>query len=156
MRIAPVLLFLNLLSGICALQAQQPRPGEEAVRKVLQEYVAAWLAGDAECVMGLFATDAALVPHHGLSPVVGAEAIRAWWWPKDSPPTTIDEFTLTHQHIEVSANMAFARSTQSLAWTTGGKRFRNRGNAVTILRRERDGRWRIVLQMWGDPPNQRL
>ena len=50
--------------------------------------------------------------------------------------------------------MAVVRGRQSLEWTTGLKRSRNEGNQVTVLCKGSDGKWRIALQMWGDPPNQ--
>jgi uncharacterized protein (TIGR02246 family) len=124
-----------------------------AVEKVLDRYVAAWLAGDAEGVMRTLSADAVLIPHHGLPPVVGAKAIRAWWWPPNAPETTIHSFVLTHDEIGGSPAFAFARGTQALEWTTGDKRSSNKGNHLTLLRKEPDGKWRITHQMWGDPAN---
>jgi uncharacterized protein (TIGR02246 family) len=126
----------------------------EAVTRVYDQYVAAWLAGDADAVMRLLSDDAVLIPHHGLAPVVGASAIRKWWWPPDSPPMTINVFTVTYDQVGGSGQMAFVRGTQKLEWTTGTKRSRNRGNHLTLFRKEPDGRWLITHQMWGDPANE--
>jgi uncharacterized protein (TIGR02246 family) len=123
------------------------------VEAVLSEYVAAWLAGDAERVMRTLAPDAVLIPHHGLPTVIGEKAIRAFWWPPDAPATRIDRFELTHAEIGGDGSFAFARGTQALEWTTGAKKSRNRGNHMTLLRKGADGRWRITHQMWGDPAN---
>lgn len=124
-----------------------------AIEAVLDEYVAAWLAGDAERVLRTLTPDAVLIPHHGLPPVVGDKAIRAFWWPPKAPPTTIDRFELKHAEIGGDGSFAFARGTQTLEWTTGAKKSSTRGNHMTLLRRGPDGRWRISHQMWGDPAN---
>ena len=130
-----------------------PVQDRNSVREVMDAYVRHWLAGDAAAVTALFADDAVLVPHHGLPAVVGLDAIRKWWWPAGAAPTTIDAFSIEYDQIAGDGSMAFVRGRQKLEWTTNGKRFRNAGNALTVLRKE-GGRWRIVLQMWGDPPNQ--
>ena len=127
-----------------------------AIDKVIDEYVAAWLAGDAERVMRTLSDDAVLIPHHGLAPVVGAKAIREWWWPANAPVTTIHRFEVTREQVGGGGSFAFVRGTQSLEWTTGVKRSRNRGNQLTLLRKGADGKWRITHQMWGDPPNEVL
>jgi len=127
---------------------------EKQIAAVLDEYVAAWLAGDAERVMATLTADAVLIPHHGLAPVAGSDAIRKWWWPAGAPTTTIHRFELKHAEIDGSGTLAFARGTQALEWTTGQKpRTSMRGNHLTLLRKGADGKWRISHQMWGDPPN---
>jgi uncharacterized protein (TIGR02246 family) len=141
-----------LLTATLAAQPLAP-PDRAAVEAVLDEYVAAWLAGDANRVMRTLTADATLIPHHGLPPVSGEKAIRAWWWPAGAPVTTIDRFEMTHVEIGGSGTVAFARGTQALEWTTGSKRASNRGNHLTLLRKDADGRWRITHQMWGDPAN---
>jgi len=127
----------------------------KAITGVLDDYVAAWLAGDAERVMRLLSDDSVLIPHHGLEPVVGAKAIRAWWWPPDAKVTTIHRFVLRHDEIGGAGGWAFVRGRQSLEWTTGTKPGRANGNQLTLLRKSVDGEWRITHQMWGDPPNER-
>jgi uncharacterized protein (TIGR02246 family) len=103
--------------------------------------------------MRTFTDDAVLIPHHGLAPVAGGKAIRAWWWPANAPKTTIEKFEMTHVEIGGSCATAFARGTQALEWTTGTKRASNRGNHLTLLRKDARGQWRITHQMWGDPAN---
>lgn len=137
-------------SGDCKPLAEAER---SAIEQVLDTYVAEWLEGDPNGVMATIASDAVLIPHHGLAPVIGEKAIRAWWWPVGAPKTTIHSFVMTHEQIGGSQCFAFARGTQSLEWTTGDKRSRNRGNHLTLLRKEK-GQWRITHQMWGDPPNE--
>ena len=143
-----------LLAAAIPAAASDITPADrKQIEHVLDEYVAAWLAGDSERVMATLTADAVLIPHHGLAPVSGSKAIRAWWWPAGAKPTTIHRFKLEHAEIEGSGSIAFARGTQALEWSTGDKRTAMRGNHLTLLRKGNDGTWRISHQMWGDPPN---
>jgi uncharacterized protein (TIGR02246 family) len=146
--------LVAILFAACASADDLSGADREAIVRVYDSYVSAWLKGDAEGVMKLFADDAVLIPHHGLAPVVGARDIRKWWWPPNAPTTTIDVFKVTHDQIGGSGRMAFIRGRQVLEWTTNGKKSSNRGNHLTLLRKTADGNWRITHQMWGDPPNQ--
>ena len=154
MRTAITIFLALAASAVAAPKTDFTDSDRKAVIQVMDEYVNAWLAGDEERVMRVMSDDAVLIPHHGLQPVAGAKAIRAWWWPPDSPATTINKFTMQHAEIGGSGSIAYVRGTQELEWTTGTKTQRNRGNHLTLLRRGRDGRWRITHQMWGDPPNE--
>jgi steroid delta-isomerase len=130
-----------------------------AIRAVQEAYRQGWLANDSAAVMRTFTEDAVLVPHHGVAQVEGAAAVRAFWWPP-GPPTTITAFTLTDMKVAGRADLAYVRGRSAVAWTQGEpdrpESFRNEGNFLSILRREPDGGWRIALQMWTDPPNQRV
>lgn len=148
------LILTSLLLAAMPLRAGDITPADyKQIEQVLNEYVAAWLAGDSDRVMATLTTDAVLIPHHGLKPVAGSKAIRAWWWPAGAKPTIIHRFELEHAEIGGSGSVAFARGTQALEWTTGDKRSSARGNHLTLLRKGSDGAWRISHQMWGDPPN---
>jgi len=127
---------------------------EQDIRKVMDRYVAAWLAGDSAAVMRLLAPDAVLIP--GARPAyAGAAAIRNYWWPPDGPQITLTRFTNEIDAIAQTAEMATVRGTQVIEWTSGGERWRARGNFVTVLRRA-DGGWRIALQMAASAPNEKL
>jgi uncharacterized protein (TIGR02246 family) len=131
---------------------------EAKVRAVLEQYRSAWLRNDAQAVLRLFTDDAVLLPHHGVEPVVGIEAARAFWFPTGGPSTTITEFALTVDETGGSCDIAFARGHSRLAWITGegaaARRSTNAGTWLTLLRRQADGSWRITHQMWDDPPAQ--
>jgi uncharacterized protein (TIGR02246 family) len=129
---------------------------EQKVRAVLDDYRRAWLANDADAVLRLFTRDAVLMPHHGVEPVVGIDAARAFWFPKDSPPVTITELAMTVDQVGGSCDIAFARGHSRVSWTTGkgaqATKSSNAGTNLTLFRKEADGTWRITHQMWDDPP----
>jgi len=130
------------------------------IRTVLEAYRSAWLANDADAVLRLFAENAVLMPHHGVEPVLGRKAARAFWFPAGGPPTTITAFTQTIDQIDGGGDVAYVRGHSKVEWTTGTgpelKRSGNAGTNLTILRRQPDGSWRIAVLMWDDPPPQNL
>ena len=124
------------------------------VRKVLDEYVKAWRAGDSARVMRTLTADSILVPGEK-PPYIGAEAIRNYWWPANTPPFTPDRFTTSVDRIDVDGGLAVARGTQIIEWTSGRERWRTHGNYVTVLRRTSAG-WKIAMQVAANSPNERI
>ncbi len=132
-------------------------PAETArIREVHGAYRAAWLANDEARVLALFTADAVLLPHHGVEPVVGEAAIRAFWFPKGAAPTTVTELEQPIDEIGGSCDVAYIRGHSRVAWITGlgkdAKAASNAGTFLTLLRRQPDGSWKITHQMWDDPP----
>ena len=126
--------------------------GLEAVNDA---YRAAWLAGDSAAVLRLFTPEAVLLPHHGDPAVVGQEAIRAFWWPPASPPTTVTSLDITTDGAEASGDrgVLWGRFTLAFSFEAEGRRqsMRNAGTYLMVLRRTPDGEWRITHRMWDDP-----
>jgi uncharacterized protein (TIGR02246 family) len=158
---AAPLLFVALATSV-SLHAADPGGGlsasEEAkIRGVLKAYRKAWLANDADGVLRVFSDDAVLMPHHGVEPVVGKAAARAFWFPA-GPPTTITAFTLTVDQVGGVSDMAWARGHSRVEWVTGtgpeAKRSGNAGTNLAVLRRQKDGSWRVAVMMWDDPPTR--
>lgn len=158
--LAASLLFVALATS-APLRAADPGGGlatteETKIRGVLEAYRKAWLANDADGVVGVFSENAVLMPHHGVEPVVGKAAARAFWFPAAGPPTTITAFALTVDQVDGISDMAWARGHSRVEWVTGtgpeAKRSSNAGTNLAILRRQKDGSWRVAVMMWDDPP----
>ena len=150
---------LLALASTAPMFAAEPAAADQArIRAILEAYRSAWLANDAEGVLRLFTADAVLMPHHGVEPVVGKPAARAFWFPTEGPPTTVTAFTQTIDEIGNSGDLAYVRGHSKVEWTTGqgpeAKRAGNAGTNLTLLKRQTDGSWLIAVQMWDDPPNQ--
>lgn len=153
MRVAALFFFVVQVVATATAAALSDRDAA-AIRVTMDRYVARWLAGDPAEVMRLLTPDSVLVPNEK-APLVGAEAIRRYWWPPDSPPFKLTRFEVTHDGVGGSSEAAFVRGTQVIEWTTGGERWRTRGNYVTFLRKTPHG-WKIVLQMAGNSANERI
>ena len=147
---------------VCALLAFPTHAAElcpadrAAVEERLRTYVDAWVANDAARVVANFTTDAVLMPHHGVEPLVGLAAIKRFWWPADSPPTTVTRFDRTADEIVGTGDMAFVRGHFVLEYRYGEpgkeKKRRNAGTFIALLRK-RSGQWLITHHMWDDPPS---
>jgi uncharacterized protein (TIGR02246 family) len=157
MRRRLLLSFVLLMA--CRTQGGGQESGEELarLRAVNDAYRAAWLAGDSAGVLRLFTPDAVLLPHHGDPPVVGLEAIRAFWWPP-GPPTTVTTLDLTSDGAEVNGEIGtlWGRFALAFSYESEGRRrsVRNAGTYLMVLRRQPGGEWRITHRMWDDPVAQ--
>lgn len=132
----------------CAL----PIRGDSEIRSVMRQYVAAWLAGDADAVMRLLTEDSVLIPGDK-DPYVGATAIRNYWF--SAGGVTLTRFATTIEQVSASRDLATVRGTQVIEWTSNGERWRTHGNYLTVLRRLPEG-WRIAVQMAGNTQAERL
>ena len=131
-----------------------------AIQAVLEQFRNGWLSGNADAVRNTFTTDAVLMPHHGVPPVVGMTAINQFWWPASSVKTTITRFTQTIDEIGGEGQIAYLRGRSDVAWTIenkgGAEKWQNRGTFMALLRKQPNGKWLMSHLIWDDPPNQRV
>jgi len=125
-----------------------------AIRSVQAAYVSAWLADDTTGVLSTLDSGAVLLPPTH-APVIGAKAIREFWWPGDGSRTKITSFAWAMHEIAGTQQLAFTRGVSTLAWTydkdTVHQVSKSRNTNLTVLQRGADGRWRIARQMWSMP-----
>jgi uncharacterized protein (TIGR02246 family) len=131
-----------------------------AIRAVLERYRTGWLADSANTVRSTFAQDAVLMPHHGVPPVVGMEAINEFWFSTSSAKTTITKFVQTLHEVGGQGTLAYVRGRSEVAWTVevGAKsqHWQNDGNFLAILKKQRSGNWLMSHLIWDDTPNQEV
>ncbi len=147
-------------SGVTAERARsapragsdEPGPGSpelEAIKKADRAYVDAWLTNDADRVMATLTDDAVILPF-GIPAIEGTDAIRTFWWPADSPPATITEFTAVQHDAGGDGDIGYVRGSFSLSFEYDGKTLSNHGDYLSILRHLPDGSWRISHRAWND------
>ena len=95
-----------------------------AIQAVLEEYRNGWLSGNADAVRDTFTSDAVLMPHHGVPPIVGVGAINDFWWPASPVKTTIMRFTQTIDEIGGEGRIAYVRGRSDVPGQTRIKRVR--------------------------------
>ena len=152
--------LLALVCGLvaCARPAPPSEPphtltdGDRAAIQTLEDaYAAAWLASDTLGVLDMLDPAAVLLPG-GQEPVVGLDAIRAFWWPRDGSRTVITRYVSTLDELEGTADLAYSRGRGELAFTyeQGGTTSALESTAIslTLYRRQQDGTWRILRRMW--------
>lgn len=76
-------------------------------RRWLDRYGIAWMTGDPDAVVQLFAPDAAYYETPFDEPMLGAEAIRRYW--TDGAKHAQAEVTFEASPVSLSGNTAFAR-----------------------------------------------
>jgi ketosteroid isomerase-like protein len=123
----------------------------ERVKAADQAYATAWLANDSEQVMATLTMDAVIVPS-GMPVMEGTEAIRRFWWPEGSPPTNVTEFALVQREVGGHGDVGFVRGSFSLGFEYDGNTYSSGGEYLSLLRRAKDGSWRISHRMWSDRP----
>jgi len=145
--------IVGLLLGLSSTFGQNVENDDTAIREIEKEYRAAWLSMDEARVMALFDSDVTIVPA-SVGPLHGLDAIRRFWFPKDSSRTTIHQFT--HEILNVSVNSDIAQSSQKsfLSWSYEKGEIRigrdQIGYAMTIYRRQEDRQWKIWRRLWTD------
>lgn len=123
-----------------------------ALKALDQDYKREWMESDSEGVMSLFTQDATLVPHHGDDPVVGAEAIRAFWFDPSYSPTKVIEWSREPREVFVLGDVGVVRGRGRLTFEYDGTRTKQpESNYVLIAVRQDDG-WRIRMLTWNDDP----
>ena len=144
------LLVLGMAFGCSKPSVELTSADRDAVKKAMDEYVAAWLANDSGRVMNMLESDAVVIPAEK-EPVVGSTTIRNFWWPAGSPPYSITRYETTVDQLSGSGDTAIVRGRHTIEFTMAGTKWRTRGNYVTTLHRTPQG-WRIALQMAGNVP----
>jgi uncharacterized protein (TIGR02246 family) len=133
--------------GTGSLSQADGRKIEEAE----QAAVKAALAKDFDAWSALFMTDGAVYPPNE-PPVQGREAIRAWM--EKLPPIT--EFTLKSAKVDGRGDLAYVMGAYTMTFAPPGAPgpVKDSGKYVTVLRRQADGRWLAVVDMFSSdqPP----
>lgn len=127
-----------------------------AILAVDSAFVDAWLADDTTKVLGLFSSDAVLMPP-GMSPLRGLDAIRAYWWPSDGSRTRITSFKRVVEEVGGGGGFAFVRGAGTVGWTytkRGGSPVTqtSRSSDFMLYARDATGKWRITRQIWSVLP----
>ncbi len=126
---------------------------ESKIRQVHADYVEGWKNMDESKVMDLLEEDAQIQPNR-FNPVIGKENIRAFWFPRDSSKTIINEFTTEIISLTVLDTIAVTTHSSILDWdykkdsTNFG--MYQKGFNTTIYRKQIDKSWKIWRSMWTD------
>jgi uncharacterized protein (TIGR02246 family) len=147
-----------MVVGVAACSpARAPSAGLTAadssgVAAVRDRYVQAWLADDTAAVLALFEPGGMVLPP-GQRAIVGHDAIRDYWWPRDGSTTKILAFRWTPLELRGEGSLAVVRGESIVSWeyAKGGTATRDSSVSVnvTVLERSPDAGWRIAWQMWG-------
>ena len=143
--------FLALFSLNCN-QKQQPAPDtraadERAIREADSAWSAAAGAKDLDGYLFYFAPDASSFPPN--APIAtGTEAIRRAWVQDSASPGNVSWKTAK---VEVSraSDLGYASGTYEFTFNDAkGKRVADRGKYLTVWKKQSDGKWKAVADMY--------
>jgi len=104
-----------------------------------------YAANQPDSIASIFASDAWLMPPNA-PPVIGQDSIRAFW--RDALGMGRWAFDLRTEDVIAADSGLVERGQFTVRFTPGPSApipaFDDRGNYVTVWRRQSDGRWRIV------------
>jgi len=141
--------FLTTLS--CVVLACQPAPAKlsdadiAAIRAMNETFVANALARHDSANAALFTPDGAIMPPNQPA-TEGTAPIRAWM--TAFPP--MSDFKIQVVAIDGVGDLAYVRGTYELTLAAAGRTpaMPDHGKWVEVLRRQSDGKWRIVIDIF--------
>jgi len=80
----------------------------DAIKELRIKFQQAWLNNDSSAVMSILAEDIVFMPHHGAPIIMGRNNLAEFWFPPDSPPTTVSHFSCEFYGVEGSGNVGFS------------------------------------------------
>ena len=141
----------------CARTAEapmnDPAADRAAVDAVRNQEMSAMNSGVADSMLAVYADDIVMMPPNELV-VIGSAALRTWI------DTTLKQVTMTGRYtsssVEVSGDLAVDHYTGELTVTpraAGAKPTSETIKGVHILRRQADGSWKIIQDVWNSDPS---
>ncbi len=118
-----------------------------ALDQLRDDFVSALNSGDAATLAGLFTGDAIRMPPNEPR-VIGPEAIRAHL--EGMFELTTAESNISVEGNSVTGDSAYSWGSYMLTVTpkTEGEALEDEGKWVNVLKRQDDGSWKIVLNIW--------
>ena len=129
---------------------------EAAVRAIDTEWARAATAGDGSAIAALYASDATILPP--MEPIQQGEAAKKYW--VDFTNSFSGPTELTTTVVEGRGDLAYAVGTYRLALTpkkAGAKPLpTEEGKYVEVMKKQADGSWKIVYDIWSPnaPPGK--
>jgi ketosteroid isomerase-like protein len=156
-----LLLALALALGACRASeegARQPASAASSQAMILRSdssFAAAAAAHDLEGSVGSLSADAIMFPPDQ-PPIVGRDAIREYMRESFATPGFSINWTTDTVVVSASGDIAYsyARSRYTFPAPSGkpGAIDTAHGKGVSVWRREPDGRWRTVADIWNGAP----
>jgi uncharacterized protein (TIGR02246 family) len=125
-----------------AAKAKRTVPRE--VSEVGSRFAAAVNAKDAAKAAALYSDDADLMVPNGET-IKGRANIEAFWESLVAQGLTISTATTA---VDASGSIGYESGTYDLSLGTGEKPAHDRGKYLNLMRREADGHWRMIVDIW--------
>jgi uncharacterized protein (TIGR02246 family) len=153
MRVSIAVLAAIVMSG-CA--AATPRVDIEAEARELMRISREWsdtaATGDIDAILAGWADDAVMMAP-GQPPIRGKQAIRAYIESTGSIPGFGIRWEPVEARVAPSGDMAYLIERNQFTWQdAAGAQVTESNKVVTIWRKQADGSWKNVVDMWNADP----
>ncbi|MFI5187723.1 MAG: YybH family protein [Chitinophagales bacterium] len=151
-RLFFLIALVSLIVNGCQTKVDM-RAGEDAIMKTDSAWGAAATQGkDIDKIVSYWTDDAVVLPP-GQPAVEGKEALRQFV--KES--VNIPGFNITWKsskvHLSPDGKMAYMYSENLMTMNDStGKKISMPGRGYTVWRKESDGNWKCVVDIWNNPP----
>ena len=149
MRRAWVVFAILAVTSSGALAKTLTAQDVTALRALSSSYVQGWLQNDQHAVMSVMAHDAVFIPHDGVQPRIGYDAISEFWFPNGSAVGRVPAYTQTITSITGENGHATLYGRFDLTWENETTRYNWIGNFMIVARRAK-GRWLVTHMMAND------
>jgi ketosteroid isomerase-like protein len=133
--------FLLLLFAAAAFAAR-----EDVLIQADKDFAKAAAERGAEGFLSFFAGDATILPKNG-APVTGQAALREAFRQNWAQPGYSLAWTPLKAELSRSGEIGYTYGTYERKRLVDGKPVTETGKYVTIWKRQRDGKWKVVLDM---------
>ncbi len=149
-RILELLGLAALLVCMRCASGGSPVEVRSEILRLDAEWSRAAQARDVDRALSFWADDAAVFPP-GSPPVVGKPAIREFVVKSFQTPGFSISWKTASVTVSRSGDLAYATGTNRVTFDgSDGKQVAVEGKAVTVWRREGDGAWKCVIDIWND------
>jgi uncharacterized protein (TIGR02246 family) len=146
------LLLLLLLASVSCASAGRPEDVRARILQLDAEWSEAAQSRDIDRVVSYWADDATVLPPGG-PPIVGKAAIRDFVAKSFENPSFRISWKTNDVVVSEGGDLAYGIGTNRVNVTApDGTPITVDGKAVTIWRREKDGSWKCVVDIWNDAP----
>jgi uncharacterized protein (TIGR02246 family) len=122
---------------------------DSAIRAITKRFVEAYNRKDAAAAAQVYADDAKVLPPN-MPMVSGKDAIQAFW--KFAMEMGV-HLNLEAVELVVDGSTAYERGVATMTTQAGAAQPKtSKGKYVTVMRRQSDGSWKLVLDIWNSDP----
>lgn len=122
---------------------------DKAIRAITPRFVEAYNRKDAAAAVKDYAADAKVLPPN-MPMVSGKEAIQAFWKFAMDMGASV---SLEAAELAMDGGLACERGVITITMQPGTPQEKTtKGKYVTVMRRQSDGSWKLVLDIWNSDP----
>lgn len=149
-RFAFGLIVAALLAGTGCASAGSPTDVQSQILRLDADWSRAAQDRDVDRVVSFWADDAIVFPP-GSPAVAGKAAIREFVAKSFQTPGFSISWKTTTVAVSRGGDIAYTTGTNRVTFSTpDGKQVTVEGKAVAVWRREKDGAWKCVIDIWND------